>query len=128
MSEDFWDTLKLVTQVLKPSLVDLGYCDGITGATLSPLYSLLFELDTYYSKPINGLTETIHKKLHNVFMSRWSAFQDPVHSVVFALDRNFCRRDMDDGVKKAGVSSVFAFFEVSEGVSSGGRFLWSFPS
>jgi hypothetical protein len=66
---------------LQPALVALRYCDGMKGGTLSLLYSLLLELDTTYSKPIKGLDETIHTKLHNVFMSRWSAFHASVHSL-----------------------------------------------
>ena len=95
MSDDFWDTLEVVTQVLQPALVALRYCDGMKGGTLALLYSLLLELDTTYSKPIQGLDENIRTKLHNVFMSRWSAFHAPVHSAAFAMDRQFCRRDMD---------------------------------
>jgi hypothetical protein len=45
MSEDFWDTLKLATLVLKPALVALRYCDGMKGGTVSLLYNLLLELD-----------------------------------------------------------------------------------
>ncbi len=52
MSEDFWDTLKLDTLVLNPTLVDLCYYDGMKGDTVSLLYNLLLELDIYYSKPI----------------------------------------------------------------------------
>ena len=33
-------------------------------------------------------------------MRRWSVFHVPVHSVAFATDRQFCRGEMDDGVKK----------------------------
>jgi hypothetical protein len=66
MSDDFWDTLKVTTQVLQPSLVTLRYCDDMTGDTLSLLYILLFELDTTYSKPIKGLDETILTNLYNV--------------------------------------------------------------
>ena len=67
MSEDFWDTLKLATLVLKPALVALRYCDGMKGGTVSLLYNLLLELDKYYSKPIKGLDEAMRKKMHNVF-------------------------------------------------------------
>jgi hypothetical protein len=70
------------------------------GGTLALLYSLLLELDTTYSKSIKGLDETIRTTLHTVFMSRWSAFHAPVHSAAFAMDRQFCRRDMDVGIKK----------------------------
>ena len=37
MSEDFWDTLKLDTLVLKPALVALSYCDGMKGDTVALL-------------------------------------------------------------------------------------------
>jgi hypothetical protein len=66
MSDDFWDTLKVDTQVLQPSLVALHYCDDMKGDTLALLHSLLFELDTTYSKPIKGLDETILTNLYNV--------------------------------------------------------------
>ena len=41
MSEDFWDTLKLVTVVLNPALVALSYCDGMKGDTVVLFYNLL---------------------------------------------------------------------------------------
>ena len=84
------------------------------GGTLALLYSLLLELDTTYSKPIKGLDEKIRTKLHNVFMSRWSAFHAPVHSAAFAMDRQFCRRDMDGGVKK-DIWSVMEDFSKAPG-------------
>ena len=46
------------------------------------------------------MDETIRTKLHNVFMSRWSVFHDPVYSADFEMDRQFCWRDMDEGIKK----------------------------
>ena len=110
-----WDkTLKVATQVFEPALVALRYCDDMKGDTLALLYSLLLELDTTYSKPIKGLDETIRTKLHNVFMSRWSAFHAPVHSDAFAMDRQFCRRDMDAGVKK-DIWSVMEDFSKAPG-------------
>ena len=89
MSEDFWDTLKVATLVLKPALVALRYCDGMKGGTVTLLYDLLLELDKYYSKSIKGLDEALRKKMHNVFMSRWSAFHAPIHSSAFAMDKQF---------------------------------------
>ncbi len=115
MSDDFWDTLKVATQVLQPALVALRYCDGMNGGTLTRLYSLLLELETTYSKPIKGLDETICTKLHNVFMSRWSAFHGPVHSTAFAMDRQFCRRDVDTVVKKDIWSVMEDFFKAPGG-------------
>jgi len=75
--------LKLTTLVLKSALVALRYCDGMKGDTVTLLYNLLLQLDIYYSKPIKGLDETIHKKIHNVFMIRWSVFHVPIHSAGF---------------------------------------------
>ena len=64
--------------------------------------TFLPEMENYSgdSKPIEGLDETILTNLYNVFMIRWSDFHDPVHSAAFAMDRQFCRRDMDVGVQK----------------------------
>jgi hypothetical protein len=70
------------------------------GDTVTLLYNLLLKLDEYYSKPINGLDEAMGKKMHNVFMSRWSTFHASIHSAAFATDKQFCRREMDEGIKK----------------------------
>jgi hypothetical protein len=42
----------------------------------------------------------MRKKMHNVFMSRWSAFHAPIHSTAFAMDKQFCLGEMDEGIKK----------------------------
>ena len=47
-------------------------------------------------------------------MSRWSVFHAPVHSVVFTMDRQFRRRDMDTGVKK-DIWSVMEDFSKAPG-------------
>ncbi len=43
---------------------------------------------------------TSQGKVQCMSMSRWSSFHAPVHSTAFAMDRQFCRRDMDTGIKK----------------------------
>jgi hypothetical protein len=63
---------------------------------ISKASTLLLKLDEYYSKPIKGLDEAMHKKMHNVFMSRWSAFHAPIHSAAFATDKQFCLKEMDE--------------------------------
>ena len=78
------------------------------------LYNLLLELDIYYSKRIKGLDEAMRKKMHNVFMSRWSFFHVPIHSAAFAMDKQFCRREMDHGVKKE-IWSVMEDFSETPG-------------
>ncbi len=54
------------------------------------------------------------KKMYNVFMSRWSVFHVPIHSVAFATDKQFCWREMDEGIKKDLWSKAYyqAFFWV----------------
>ena len=47
-------------------------------------------------------------------MSRWSVFHAPVHSDDFTMDRQFCRRDMDVGVKK-DIWSVMEDFSKAPG-------------
>jgi hypothetical protein len=82
----------VLTFVLKPSLTAVRFCDGIKGGTLSLLYSLLLQLDNLYSEPINvkpdlALDENIRRKVHEVFMHRWSVFHAPIHSAAFAMNR-----------------------------------------
>ena len=48
-------------------------------------------------------------------MSRWSAFHAPIHSAAFAMDKQFCRREMDHGVKK-DIWSVMEDFPKVPGV------------
>ncbi len=40
------------------------------------------------------------KTMDNVFMSRWSVFHTPIHSAAFEMDKQFCRREMDEGIQK----------------------------
>jgi hypothetical protein len=48
-------------------------------------------------------------------MSRWSVFHAPVHSAAFAMDRQFCRRHMDGGVKMDIWSVMEDFFKALGG-------------
>jgi hypothetical protein len=47
-------------------------------------------------------------------MSRWSVFHAPVHSAAFAMDRLFCRRDVDPDMKK-DIWSMMEDFSKSPG-------------
>jgi hypothetical protein len=89
------------------------------GVTLALLYSLLLQLDKLYSEPINvkpglALDRNIRRKVHEVFMHRWSAFHAPIHSAIFAMDRQFCQRQMDRGIKK-DIWSVMEDFSKAPG-------------
>ncbi len=63
---------------------------------------------------MKGVDEVIHTQSHNVFRSRWSVFHVHVHSSVFGMGRQFCRMDMDDGVKK-NIWSVMEDFSRTPG-------------
>jgi hypothetical protein len=60
------------------------------------------------------LDEEMWKKMHNVFMNRWSTFHVPIHSDAFAMDKQFCRRGMDEGIKK-DIWSVMEDFSKAPG-------------
>jgi hypothetical protein len=66
------------------------------------LHNLLLEQDKYYSKAIKGLDETMLKKMHNVFMNRWSVFHVLIHSGDFEMDKQFG----DGGDQEGHVLSV----------------------
>ena len=72
------------------------------GDIVALLHNLLLEQDKYYSKTIKGLDEEILKKIHNVFMSRWSVFHVLVHSAAFEMDKQFG----DGGDQEGHVLSV----------------------
>ena len=63
------------------------------------LYNMCLGLDNLYSEPIDGLDESIRKKVHVLFMVRWNTFDAPVHSVFFLMDKAFCHMDHDSVVK-----------------------------
>jgi hypothetical protein len=54
------------------------------------------------------------KKMHTVFMSRWSVFHAPIHSADFTMHKQFCRREMDEGIKK-DIWSVMEGFSKAPG-------------
>ena len=59
------------------------------GDTPAILYNMCLGLDKLYSEPIDGLDESIRKKVHALFMARWNTFHDPVHSGCFLMDKAF---------------------------------------
>ena len=66
-------------------------------------------------KPSLALDENIRRKMHEVFMYRWSVFHVPIHSAAFAMDRHFCQRQMDAGIKKDIWSVMEDFSKTPEG-------------
>ena len=57
----------------------------------------------------------MRKKVHNVFMIRWSAFHASINSAAFAMDKQYCRREMDHQGKK-DIWAVMEDFSKSPGV------------
>ena len=62
--------------------------DGMKGGTPAILYKMCLGLDKLYSEPIDDLDESIRKKVHDLFMTRWNTFHDPEHSDCFLMDNS----------------------------------------
>ena len=58
------------------------------GGTPAILYNMCLGLDKLYSESIDGLDESIHKKVNALFMTRWNTFHVPVHSACFLMDNS----------------------------------------
>ena len=63
--------------------------DGMKGGTPAILYNMCLGLDKLYSESIDGLDESIRKKVHALFMAWWNTFHTPVHSASFLMDKAF---------------------------------------
>ena len=72
--------LDLCCQIFEPALEVLRVSDGMKGGTPAILYNMCLGLDKLYSEPIDDLDESIRKKVHALFMTRWNTFHVPVHS------------------------------------------------
>ena len=127
--EECWSEA-IIKNGLSPSLVDdrkalvttarmgqSAVCMG-KGTALGKRDTTLPRRDTFSRKIIpvtdKRLDEALRKKMHNVFMSRWSAFHVPIHSAAFGMDKQFCRRQMDHGVK-TDIWSVMEDFSKAPG-------------
>ena len=74
--------------------------------------------DKEYRTRFLSVQEAIRTKMQcdkKTYVSRWSDFHVPIHSVVFAMDKYFCRRDMEHGVKKDIWSVMEDFSKVPGG-------------
>ena len=91
---DFWKNLDLCCQIFEPALQALRVSDGMKGGTPAILYNMCLGLDKLYSEPIDGLDESIRKKVHALFMARWNTFHAPVHSVDSSWTRHFAAWSM----------------------------------
>jgi hypothetical protein len=91
----------IIKNGLSPSLVDDPLFRKVLVTTTDRrFYNLLLKLDEYYSNHIKGLDEVMQKKMHNFFMNRWSVFHVPIHSAAVTMDKQFCRREMDERIRK----------------------------
>ena len=85
---DLWKNLDLCCQIFEPALQALRVSDGMKGGTPAILYNMCLGLDKMYSEPIDGLDESIRKKVHALFMVWWNTFHAPVHSACFLMDNS----------------------------------------
>ena len=92
---DFWKNLDLCCQIFETVLEALHVSDGMKGGIPAILYNMCLGLDNLYSEPIDGLDESIRKKVDVLFMTRWNTFHTPVHSTCFLVDKVFCLMEHD---------------------------------
>ena len=71
----------------------------MSGGTIVNLYNMCLGLDNLYSESIDGLNESIRKKVYVQFMDRWNTFHVPVHSDCFLMDMTFYHMDHNSVVK-----------------------------
>jgi hypothetical protein len=69
------------------------------GVTPVILHNICLGLDKLYSETIDGLDESIRKRVHAMFMTRWNTFHTPVHSACFLIDKAFCHMEHDSAAK-----------------------------
>ena len=91
------------------------------GDTPAILYNMCLVLDNLYSEPIDGLDESIRKKVHALFMTRWNTFHAPVHSAFFLMDKGFCHMEHDsvDKLELIQVINDFCTVETVDGTKVG---------
>jgi hypothetical protein len=118
---DFWKNLDLCCQIFEPALQALRVSDGMKGGTPAILYNMCLGLDKLYSEPIDGLDESIRKKVHALFMARWNTFHAPVHSACFLMDKAFCRMEHDSAAKLELIQVIkdFCTAETADGTKVG---------
>ena len=69
-------------------------------------------LTRMYSETIDGLHESIRKKVRALFMTRWNTFHVPVHSTWFLMDQALCHMDHESVVKLELIQVIKDFFTV----------------
>ncbi len=91
------------------------------GDTPAILYNMCLGLDKLYSEPIDDLDESIRKKVHVLFMTRWNNFHAPVHSAYFLMDKGFClmEHDSEDKLELIQVIKDFCTVETADGTKVG---------
>jgi len=90
----------VAVKVLEPALVSLRFSDGMKGGSMGKLYDLLLQLKKLYGSEIEGLDDDVRAKVHDIFISRWSAFHSPVFAAAYTLSPEFCRREVNAEIKK----------------------------
>jgi hypothetical protein len=86
------------------------------GGTPAIPYNMCLVLDNLYSEPIDGLDESIRKKVHVLFMVWWnSTFHTPVHSPYFLMDKGFCHMEYDSVSKLELIQVIKDFCTVETG-------------
>jgi hypothetical protein len=93
--EELVDAIAVCIKVLQPCMLLLRLTDGKTGATLGHVFARMLALDVFYRNPIDGLDDSIRKKLHKIFLARWEYFHVPVMTAAYRFEPQFCRRELE---------------------------------
>eukprot|EP00967_Tisochrysis_lutea_P134624 scaffold237995_cov41-Tisochrysis_lutea.AAC.1 len=93
--EDVTSAARVCLRVCEPVVRVLRMTDSKLGATLGKVYAYMLQVDVHLRNPIEGLDEHIRKKIHNIFMARWTYMHVPVMTAAFRFDPEFCSRDFD---------------------------------
>jgi hypothetical protein len=93
--EKLVDAIAVCIKVLEPCMRLLRLTDGKTGATLGHVYAQMLKLDVMYRNPIEGLDDSVRKKLHAIFIARWEYFHVAVMTAAYRFEPQFCRRELE---------------------------------
>jgi hypothetical protein len=85
------------------------------------LYNMCLGLDKLYSEPIDGMDESIRKKVYALFMEWWNTFHVPAHIVCFLMDKAFSHMDHDSEAKVELIQVIkdFCTVETTDGTKVG---------
>ena len=90
--DDHLKNVELVLRVFEPCVRTMRMTDGKKAASLSKIYKAMLDLggeDGLYAKPIDGLDESVRRKMHAIFMKRWNYFHCVLMTAAYMLNQEY---------------------------------------